>query len=148
MPEGLKQLPKLISLLGSTNDAEVLAAARAINRLLKANGITWHDLAAGAEGIATGALKQQATQEHTDPFDPSSRGEQMMQRWRARRHLAERWLNDPNFYRLPKAWQGAVQKFVKSTPHALGSIEKAALQRVEARLGSWAAKDDGERRPA
>ena len=134
----LKQPPKLISLLGSTNDAEVLAAARAISRLLRATGITRHDLATAAEGIATGDLKQQAMREHSDQLDPSSRDEEMMRRWRARRDLAEHWLNDPNFYRLPKAWRAAVQRFVKSTPHALGSIEKAALQRVEARLGSWA----------
>jgi hypothetical protein len=130
----LKQLPKLISLLGSTNDAEVLAAARAIDRLLSATGVTWHDLAAAAEGVAIGRCRatEHDPNSGTDEMMPRQRAQEMMRRWRARRDF------DPNFYRLPKAWQAAVQTFVKSTPHALGSIEKAALQRVEARLGSWA----------
>jgi hypothetical protein len=43
--------------------------------------------------------------------------------------------------------RAAVLTFVKSWPHALGSIEQAAVQRVEARLGRWEAKEDDERQP-
>lgn len=39
-------LVPLIKMLGSDNDAEALAAVRAIGRKLKANGFDWHDLAA------------------------------------------------------------------------------------------------------
>jgi hypothetical protein len=145
----LKKLPKLISLLGSANDAEVLAAARAIDRLLSATGITWHDLAAAAEGVAVGRSQTVDARaldpsSGTEEIRPRWHAQEMMQHWRARRDLAEHWLNDPSFHRLPKAWQAAVRTFVKSTPHALGSIEKAAMQRVEARLGSWPSKDNDE----
>jgi hypothetical protein len=138
----LKQLPKLISLPGSTNDAEVLAAARAIDRLLSATGITWHDLAAAAEGVAVGRCRATVDARTfdlvsgTEEIMPRWHAQEMMQHWRARRDLAESWLNDPHFHRLPKAWQAAVRTFVKSRPHALGSMEKAALQRVGARLGA------------
>jgi hypothetical protein len=40
------RLGKLIPLLGSDRDGEVIGAARAIDRLLKSAGRDWHDLAA------------------------------------------------------------------------------------------------------
>jgi hypothetical protein len=39
------QLGKLVLLLSSSHDGEVVAAARAIDRVLKSNGRDWHDLA-------------------------------------------------------------------------------------------------------
>jgi len=41
---------KLIPLLASDHDGEVLAAARAIGRLLASKGRDWHDLAAAISG--------------------------------------------------------------------------------------------------
>lgn len=40
------RLGKLIPLLGSNRDGEVIGAARAIDRVLKSAGRDWHDLAA------------------------------------------------------------------------------------------------------
>jgi hypothetical protein len=47
VPATIEQtLGKLIPLLASNHDGEVVATARAIERLLKASGCDWHDLAA------------------------------------------------------------------------------------------------------
>jgi hypothetical protein len=43
---------KLIPLLASDHDGEVLAAARAIGRMLASNGGDWHDLAAAISGAS------------------------------------------------------------------------------------------------
>jgi hypothetical protein len=43
------QIGKLIRLLGSDKDGEVVATARALGRTLKATGRDWHDLADVAE---------------------------------------------------------------------------------------------------
>lgn len=40
------RLRKIIPLLASNHDGEVIAAVRALDRLLKSNGHNWHDLAA------------------------------------------------------------------------------------------------------
>ena len=40
------RLGKLVVLLGSDRDGEVIGAARAIDRVLKSSGRDWHDLAA------------------------------------------------------------------------------------------------------
>jgi hypothetical protein len=39
------QLSKLVLLLSSNHDGEVIAAARAIDRVLKSSRLDWHDLA-------------------------------------------------------------------------------------------------------
>jgi len=39
------QLGKLVLLLSSSHDGEIVAAARAIDRVLRANGRDWHDFA-------------------------------------------------------------------------------------------------------
>jgi len=39
------QISKLVLLLSSNHDGEVIAAARAIDRVLKASRLDWHDLA-------------------------------------------------------------------------------------------------------
>jgi hypothetical protein len=46
-------LGKLIRRLASNHDGEVLAAARAIGRVLKSNGHDWHDLAASLRSPVT-----------------------------------------------------------------------------------------------
>jgi hypothetical protein len=38
---------KLVLMLSSQHDGEVVSAARAISRMLKSNGADWHDLVAG-----------------------------------------------------------------------------------------------------
>jgi hypothetical protein len=48
------RLSKLIPLLSSTHDDEVVAAARAIARMLASAGADWHDLAAALTGPAKG----------------------------------------------------------------------------------------------
>jgi hypothetical protein len=58
-------LGKLIPRLASTHDGEVVATARAIERLLKSNGGDWHDLAAaiclpGPVRLANPDWRQQA----------------------------------------------------------------------------------------
>lgn len=44
--KALTQITKLIPMLSSDQDGEVVAAARAIGRTLKSNGFDWHDFAA------------------------------------------------------------------------------------------------------
>jgi hypothetical protein len=39
------QLGKVVRLLASDRDGEVVAAARAIGRILRSNGLDWHDFA-------------------------------------------------------------------------------------------------------
>jgi hypothetical protein len=42
---GTPKISKLIPLLGSDKDGEIVAAAKAIGRTLRATGCDWHDLA-------------------------------------------------------------------------------------------------------
>jgi hypothetical protein len=46
-------LDKLIPLLASNHDGEVVATVRAISRVLKSGGFDWHDLAARLRGPVT-----------------------------------------------------------------------------------------------
>lgn len=46
----VEELAKLVPLLGSSSDGEVLAAVRAIERKLKRDGHDWHDLARVLQG--------------------------------------------------------------------------------------------------
>ena len=48
------RLSKLLALLSSDHDGEVLAAARAIRRTLGSAGLSWHDLAAAITASAKG----------------------------------------------------------------------------------------------
>jgi hypothetical protein len=56
-PALARRLGKAVALLGSDQDGEVLAAARAIGRTLDAAGMDWHGLAAL---VATEAARQAA----------------------------------------------------------------------------------------
>jgi hypothetical protein len=47
------QLSKLLLLLGSNHDGEVVAAAHAIEKVLRSAGCDWHDLAKGLRLSAT-----------------------------------------------------------------------------------------------
>lgn len=48
----VEELAKLVPLLGSSSDGEVLAVVRAIGRKLKREGHDWHDLARVLQGRA------------------------------------------------------------------------------------------------
>jgi hypothetical protein len=51
-PQAVAKVVKLIPMLGSDHDGEVVASAWAIGRSLKSSGRDWHDLAAAAETMA------------------------------------------------------------------------------------------------
>ncbi len=56
-PALARRLGKTLPLLGSPEDGEALAAARAVGRILEAAGMDWHALAA----LVTAETKRQAT---------------------------------------------------------------------------------------
>ena len=43
----VQRVSKLVLMLSSKHDGEVISAAHAISRMLKSNGADWHDLVAG-----------------------------------------------------------------------------------------------------
>lgn len=56
-PAQARRLGKALALLGSPEDGEALAAARAVGRLLEAAGMNWHALAAMVMREAPGATR-------------------------------------------------------------------------------------------
>jgi predicted nuclease of predicted toxin-antitoxin system len=64
-----RKLPKLLKLLSSDNDGEVLAAARAIGRLLDSGEADFHDLAALYEN--NGIVEQRFARANISQFDPA-----------------------------------------------------------------------------
>ena len=63
------KLAKLLSMLASPMDGEVVAAARAIDRTLKAAGATIHDLAAALEPAPPSVYRPGRDQAEADWFD-------------------------------------------------------------------------------
>jgi hypothetical protein len=43
---GVQRVSKLVLMLSSSHDGEIVSAARAISRMLKSSGTNWHDLVA------------------------------------------------------------------------------------------------------
>jgi hypothetical protein len=53
------KLAKLLPLLGSDKDGEVVATAKAIQRTLQSGGADWHDLAGAVQRVGLPAVKAQ-----------------------------------------------------------------------------------------
>jgi hypothetical protein len=138
-----RQLPKLLGLLSSDNDGEVLATVRAIGRLLKANGSDFHDLAIvykDNDGIA----EQRFARANITQFDPT--GERALDRWRVTLKSVGFCLKDSNFPKLPQAWQQFARTLAQSEPYVLSKDEKIMLDRVHTRLWNWKERRDREAR--
>jgi hypothetical protein len=144
----LGQLVKLIPLLSSSNDGEVLATVRAIGRVLKSAGATWKDLAAASVGVAEQRFaREQGT---AGPFasayrSPEFAGEVALDRWRMNMKMARSWVKHDNFTRLPARWQQVIRSLANSDPHAESPEERKIFHQVSRRLSNWRRKAGKER---
>jgi hypothetical protein len=139
----LRQLPKLIALLGSDRDGEVLGAARAIGRLLASSGASFQDL---AQALGHGIAEQRFKRDQANAFDPD--GERALNRWRVEVNLARYSMRDKNFARLPAQWQAVIRKVAESAPHLVEDAELQLFDRARERLGNWRGKEQKAQRQA
>jgi hypothetical protein len=140
-----RQLPKVLRLLGSDKDGDVLAAARAIARLLDSGEADFHDLAAIYEN--NGIAEQRFARANISQFDPT--GERALERWRTNLKMTGLWLKNQDFHRLPEAWQQFAHTLARSEPHVLSTDEEITFERVQTRLANWREKRrkiEGEKR--
>lgn len=73
-PGDYERLLKLINMLGSDSDGEVLNAAGAINRLLNAHGLAWSDILLPRKLLPVRANAPEDADAATETVDPESVG--------------------------------------------------------------------------
>jgi hypothetical protein len=135
-----RQLPKLLRLLSSDNDGEVLAAARAISRLLNSVEADFHDLAAVYEN--DGIAEQRFARANITLLDPT--GERALDHWRVTLKSVGFCLEDSNFPKLPQAWQQFARTLAQSAPYVLSDDEEVMFDRIRTRLNNWKEKQRRE----
>lgn len=133
-PEIRQKLAKLLPLLSSDQDGEVLGAARAIGRVLVATGVDWHALAALIEmPDELGTARDQARR---SPFYASQ--------WYPKGHPDQKWsYTPPPPPRRPAAffagggWKYANQKTGPQAIRDLLSIEGIKVSPADVEFLRW-----------
>ena len=100
-----ERLAKLVLMLSSDRDGEVVSAARAIGRTLRSAGTDWHAFAARL--LPTRARARQRPDDDSGPFGPGRNRWRGMQKF-CREHDAQLRPREGDFINSLGAWHGVL----------------------------------------